>query len=130
MINALLFLDGVFEFFGDLNLIIKIFAALMLASWVKNHVGGGPLGIILMGAVGWFVLFDGWALFGPIYVLYMLLMFGISGVIIDFFFINQGGPPEAEGIESPVSSGVDIQKRMHEHGGHAAMSAAQRIMRR
>ena len=119
MIETLLFLDSIFEFFSDLNLIIKIFAALMLASWIKNHVGGGVLGIILMAAMGWFILFDGWALFGPIFVLYMLLMFGISGVIIDFFFVGQGGPPEVEGMESPVSSGVDIQRRMQEHAAHA-----------
>ncbi len=120
---------GIFEFFGDLNLVIKIFAWLTLVSWIRNHVGTGPVSWILIIGLTYFVIFNGWMLFGPIYVLYMLLMFGISGIIIDFFFISAGGPPQPpEGIEeSPVSSGRDIQDRMHQQ--HAASQAA-RMMRR
>ena len=129
MIFPLLFIDSIFEFFGDLNLIIKIFAFLMLVSWVRNHIGTGAMSWVLIAALTFFIFLDGWAIFGPIYVLYMLLMFGISGIIIDFFFVGAGGPPPApeEGMESPVSSGLDIQKRMAEH---AARSHAQRMMRR
>ena len=84
------FLDifGIFEFLGDLNLVIKIFAWLTLVSWIRNHVGTGPVSWILIIGLPYFVIFNGWQLFGPIYVLYMLLMFGISGIIIDFFFIS------------------------------------------
>ena len=116
----------IFELFGDLNFIIKIFVLLTLISWVNNHIGKGPLSLILIGGIGYFVLFDGWKLFGPIYVLYMLLMFGVSGVIIDFFFVGGGGGPEKEGMESPVSSGVDIQKRM---ASQKAAGVAQKMSR-
>ena len=116
----------IFELFSDLNFIIKIFVLLTLISWVNNHIGKGPLSLILIGGIGYFVLFDGWKLFGPIYVLYMLLMFGISGVIIDFFFVGGGGGPEKEGMESPVSSGVDIQKRM---ASQKASGVAQKMSR-
>lgn len=120
---------GIFEFFGDLNFIVKIFAFIMLVSWVKNHVGSGPVAWILVAGLAYFILFDGWALFGPIYVLYMLLMFGVSGILIDFFFISAGGPPPPpeEGMESPVSSGIDVQRRMQEQAAH---SHAARMMRR
>ncbi len=125
------FLDilGIFEFLGDLNFVIKIFVLLTITSWVMNHLGKGPVSWILIAAVAYFVLFDAWTLFGPIYVLYMLLMFGISGIIIDFFFISAGGPPPPpeEGMESPVSSGIDIQRRMQEQAAH---SHAARMMRR
>ena len=119
----------IFELFGDLNFIIKIFVLLTLISWVNNHIGKGPLSLILIGGIGYFVLFDGWKLFGPIYVLYMLLMFGVSGVIIDFFFVGGGssGGAEKEGMESPVSSGVDLQKRM---ASQRAAGQAQRMMKR
>ncbi len=125
---------GIFEFFGDLNLILKIFVWLTLVSWIRNHVGTGPVSWILIIGLTYFVIFNGWQLFGPIYVLYMLLMFGISGIIIDFFFISAGGQPQptdVEGMESPISSGVDLQeKRMHgAHAAHAASHAA-RMMRR
>src|SRR3989344_9188323 len=114
----------IFEIFNDFNLIIKIFVLMTLASWVRNHLGDSPLSWILIGGLGYFILFDGWAIFGPIYVLYMLLGFGVSSVIIDFFFVGGGHPPEGEeGLESPVSSGGDIMKRMHEgrHAAHAGM---------
>jgi len=44
----------------------------------------------------------------------MLLMFGVSGILIDFFFVGggSGGGEKQKGMESPVSSGVDIQRRM------------------
>ncbi|HLC92100.1 MAG TPA: hypothetical protein VJH23_00130 [archaeon] len=121
-IGALVLL-GVFEIFNDFNLIIKIFVLMTLASWVRNHLGDSPLSWILIGGLGYFILFDGWAIFGPIYLLYMLLGFGVSSVIIDFFFVGGGSPPAPEeGMESPVSSGVDIMKRMHEaHAAHHGM---------
>ncbi len=132
--DALPILDifGIFEFFADVDLILKIFVWITLISWIKNHVGTGPVSWILIIGLTYFVLFNGWQLFGPIYVLYMLLMFGISGIIIDFFFISAGGPPPPEGMEeSPISHGVDLQeKRTHGmHGAHAASQAA-RMMRR
>ncbi len=125
LLNGLVMLD-IFEIFNDFNLIIKIFVLMTLASWVKNHLGDSPLTWILIGGLGYFILFDGWAIFGPIYLLYMLLGFGVSSIIIDFFFVGGGGgPPQGEeGMESPVSSGIDIMKRMHE--GHHAASAGMR----
>lgn len=115
------------ELFSDINFIIKIFVLMTLANWVKNHLGNSPLSWILIVGLGYFILFDGWAIFGPIYVLYLLLAFGVSSVIIDFFFVGAGGPPEAEGVEeSPVSSGVDIMKRMQEQHAHTAAHMARR----
>jgi len=95
-----------------------------IVSWIKNHVGSGPLSYIIMLGMGYFIIFDGWKIFGPIYVLYMLLMFGISGVIIDFFFVGGGQPEGKDGMDSPVSSGADIQSRM------AKQSVAQRMVKR
>ena len=122
---AVLFLEGIFEFFGDLNFIIKIFAFLTLVAWVRNHLGTGTISWILIIGLAYFIMFDGWVLFGPIYVIYMLLMFGISGILIDFFFIAPGGPPPApvEGMESPISHGIDLQKRMHEQAAHASVAS-------
>lgn len=104
------------EFLSDINLILKIFVLMTLVSWVKNHLGSTPLSWIIVAGLGYFILFDGWAIFGPVYILYLLLMFGISGVIIDFFFVGGGQPEGKDGMESPVSSGVDIAHRMQ----HAA----------
>ena len=132
--DALPILDifGIFELFADIDLIVKIFVWLTLVSWIRNHVGTGPVSWILIIGLTYFVIFNGWALFGPIYVLYMLLMFGVSGIIIDFFFISAGGQPQptdVEGMESPISHGVDLQEKRTHHA-HAAHSHASQMMRR
>ncbi|HLC79621.1 MAG TPA: hypothetical protein VJG83_04315 [archaeon] len=109
------------ELFSDINFILKIFVLMTLANWIRNHLGDSPLSWILIVGLGYFILFDGWAIFGPIYLLYILLGFGVSSVIIDFFFVGGGGAPETEGMESPVSSGIDVMKRMQEQGAHHHM---------
>ncbi|HIH10415.1 MAG TPA: hypothetical protein HA254_07165 [Candidatus Diapherotrites archaeon] len=108
----------IWEFISDVSFMLKVFVMMTLANWVRNHLGDSPVSWILIVGIGYFVLFDGWAVFGPIYLLYLLLGFGVSSIIIDFFFVGAGGPPEQEGIESPVSSGVDIMKRMGEKAAH------------
>ncbi len=97
------------ELFADLNLALKIFALLTIVSFVWAHLGKSPLSVALIVGFGWFVLFDYWKFFGGIFVLYTLLTLGISGILIDFFFVSQmgGEPTEAQ----PVSSGVDLMMR-------------------
>ncbi len=79
---------GLFE---DFNIVIKIFVLLTIISFLKNHLGTGALSVALMLGFSWFVFFEAWAFFGGIYILYMLLAMGVSGIIIDFFFVS-GGP--------------------------------------
>jgi len=77
-------------------------------SFARNHIGGGPVAtavIIIMSAL---VLFVFWPLFGTLYLLYILGAMLLCGVLIDFFFVTAGGPPEG----APVSSGADLMKRM------------------
>ncbi|AJF60243.1 MAG: hypothetical protein J4224_00965 [Candidatus Diapherotrites archaeon] len=97
------------EIWNDFNLIIKIFVVMTIYSWVRNHVEGW-IGWVVFGIITFFVVFDLWAIFGSVYVVYMLLMFGISQVLIDFFFISAGRGGHEE-MESPVSSGADLAAR-------------------
>jgi hypothetical protein len=102
----------VFEFLNDLNLIIKIFVLLTIVHFIKTHIQNKALGAVLMVFIGWFVLFEYWRFFGGVFVLYSLLMFGISAIIIDFFFVSSGGPAGgSEGMESPISSGLELMAR-------------------
>ncbi|MFH1586975.1 MAG: hypothetical protein ABID38_03915 [Candidatus Diapherotrites archaeon] len=107
-----LFMEGFFELLGDLDLILKIFVLMTIYSFAKNHLGNNFLAIIIVGAFTYFIFFSGlWFIFGGIYLLYMLLTFGIAGIMIDYFFVG-GGQTAGEGNESPVSSGADVAKRM------------------
>jgi len=97
------------ETVSDLMLALKIFVLLTIISFVWNHVGNTSLAILLIFAISWFVLFDYWTFFGGVYILYMLLLFGISGVLVDFFFVSQmGGEPK------PVDSAIDLATRQQQ----------------
>ncbi len=126
MIYSLLFIG---ELLADANIVIKIFAFLTIASFMKNHLGTSPMAVVAMAGVGWFILFEFWAFFGGLFVLYLLLLFGVSGVLIDFFFVMPSGQPQGgQGPEeiihgkpgggdsprwkSPVNSGADVARRM------------------
>lgn len=83
-------------------------------SWVRNHIQNTALGLVIFFAITFFVVFDMWLLFGGIYIFWMLLMFGISQILIDFFFIT---PASGGGKDSPVSSGGDIAARQRQMAG-------------
>ncbi len=95
------------EFLSDMTLVLKIFVLLTIISFIVMHLGKGPLAIVLILGISWFVLFGAFWFFGSVYVLMMLLLFGVSGILIDFFFVGgMGGQPE-----QPVSHGLDLKAK-------------------
>src|SRR3989344_8171875 len=111
------------EIWADFNIVLKIFVIMTIYSWVKNHFGNSVLGWVVFGATCFFVIFELWSIFGGIYLFYMLLLFGVSQILIDFFFITAGAPPAGGAggkMESPVSSGKELA------GRQAQMAHAQR----
>ncbi len=104
MINAFL---GFGELFGDFNFVLKLFVLITIISWVRNHFGNSAISWAIILGVSYFVLFANWALFGSIFVLYLLLTIGITGIIIDYFFLTQQqGTPE-----KPDLTGHELQGR-------------------
>src|SRR3989338_3844792 len=87
---AMLALLSIGEFFSDMVMVLKIFVLLTIISWVVMHLGKGPLAIVLIIGISWFVLFDMFWLFGGTYVLMMLLTLGVAGIFIDMFFVFPG----------------------------------------
>ena len=114
MENILLPLFSLGEIFADFNFILKIFVIMTIYSWVKNHIQNTALAMIVFFSITFFVVFEMWVLFGGIYLFWMLLMFGVSQILIDFFFITPGGGQKQE---SPVSSGGDIAARQRQLAG-------------
>lgn len=108
------------ELISDATLVLKIFVLLTVISFFVSNLGKTPLSIALIIGTSYFVLFDLWVLFGGIYILWMLLMFGIAGVVIDFFFVSGMFVGGSHGDNAPISSGADLMKRQ------AALEAARR----
>ena len=74
--------------FNDINLIMKISALVMIISFVWQNLGKGMLSLIVIGVISYFTLFVTWGIFGSLYFIYILLMAGVSGLVIDFFFAS------------------------------------------
>jgi hypothetical protein len=103
--NALLFIG---ELVGDMSTVLKIFVLLAIFGFVTQHIGKGPLAILIILGMSYFIIFDYWKFFGGVYVLYMLVVMGIGGILIDFMFIS----PSAQGKqEGPISHGMDFKNR-------------------
>ena len=126
MLNEWVFL-GLADFFEDINLVLKIFVLMTIISFVNNHIENKALKIVVFLVLSFFIIFDFWVLFGGIYILYMLLMLGISGVLVDIFFVSG----MMGGREPPEVSGKDVRERgKGGHAAHAALHAPARMFRR
>lgn len=112
----LLFLD---DLGNDMILVLKVFVLLTIISYVLQHLGKGPLAILLIAVISYFVIFDYFYIFGGIYVLYMLAVFGGVQIMVDFFFAaphalsmgqeQQGG----EGAEAHMSGHEFRERQKH-----------------
>jgi hypothetical protein len=74
------------ELFGDMNFVLKIFVLMTIFSYVTQHLGKGPIAIIIVLVMSW-MIFSNFAIFGSIYVLYMLVLFGVTQILMDFFIL-------------------------------------------
>ena len=106
-IGSILPILSIGELFSDMDLVLKIFVMMAIFGYVTQHLGKGPLAILIILGMGYFVLFDQWKLFGGIYVLYILVLLGVGGVVVDFMFIT----PSAHGATGQVSNGKDFMQR-------------------
>lgn len=96
------------EMLSDMSLVLKIIVLLAIFGYVTQHLGKGPLSILIIAGMSFFIIFDYWKFFGGIYVLYMLVVMGIGGILIDFMFIT----PSAQGKQDgPISHGRDFSAR-------------------
>ena len=112
MFPFLLFLDGLL---GDMTLVLKIFVLLTIVSYVTQHLGKGPIAILIIVVLSYFIIFDYFIYFGGIYILYMLVMFGISQLLMDFFILAPQAMMEQSmgGEVENQPNGMDMRDRQH-----------------
>jgi len=115
------------ELFGDMNFVLKIFVLMTIFSYVTQHLGKGPLAIIIVVVISW-MIFSNFAIFGSIYVLYMLVLFGVTQILMDFFILapqammEQNMQKGGEVANQPNSKDMqDRQKQMMQMRQRAGM---------
>lgn len=91
------------ELFGDMTFVLKIFVLMTIVSYVTQHLGKGPLALIIIAVIAW-MIFSNFLIFGSIYVIYMLVLFGVTQILMDFFILA----PQAM-MEQNMKGGTDNQ---------------------
>jgi hypothetical protein len=90
-------------FFG-----FQIVTLLFVIGWIRSHIGGGTIATVVMLIIGYFIFFQMWWMFGPLTILYLAVMFGVAGIIMDiafskgYLFGEEGRPPHEGALNNPV----------------------------
>ena len=92
-----LLFGGMIQKFNLVMLGLKLVILVFLVGWVRAHIGGGRLGTFIMLFLGYLLLFRYWALTGPIAILYLLAITGITGLAMDIVFTHQQYNPFSKG---------------------------------
>ena len=66
-----------------LILAVKIVVLLFIIQFVRERFGNSWFATALVFVLGYIVLFQAWAIFGPIMIVYMLIVFGFTGLAMD-----------------------------------------------
>ncbi len=110
-----------------MNFVLKIFVLMTIFSYVTQHLGKGPIAIIIVIVISW-MIFSNFAIFGSIYVLYMLVLFGVTQILMDFFILapqammEQNMQKGGEVANQPNSKDMqDRQKQMMQMRQRAGM---------
>ena len=103
----LLFFDMAGDLFGDMTIVLKIFVLLTIVSYVTQHFGKGPLALIAIAVISYFVIFDYFIIFGGVYILYMLVLFGVSQLLMDFFILA----PQAAMEQHMTGGGGEVENQ-------------------
>lgn len=114
MTNILPFMLLIDELFSDMTLVLKIFVLLTIISYVTQHLGKGPLSLMIIAVLSYFIIFDYFMIFGGIYVLYMLVLFGVTQLLMDFFILAPQAAMEqnmAGGDVENQPNGQDMKER-------------------
>ena len=103
---------GLCSFIPYCNLVIlglKIVMLLFIISWVRGHLGGGMVATIVMLFIGYLALFQYFYVFGPMTIVYLLIIMGVGGLVQDLAF---GSSMYGVGAEAEAAQQGNLVGRM------------------
>ncbi|MDD3245010.1 MAG: hypothetical protein PHU47_02570 [Candidatus ainarchaeum sp.] len=101
----------ILSFFEDFGFILKIFFLLFIITFVRTRITHNffALTLITIGAV--FLIFFYWPIFGTAYLFYILLTIGVSGVLVDIFFVTMNHGPKDMLDKMPGKKQAEMQQQ-------------------
>ncbi|MDO8648048.1 MAG: hypothetical protein Q7R70_06590 [Candidatus Diapherotrites archaeon] len=124
-------------FFEEMYFVIQVFIMISIISFILNHLGKGLLSIILIIVMFYVVFILIPAISIGAFMIYTLLMAGVSTLFVDFFFITAGQPgqQQQQGEERPDVLGTDVKERQKQlqhahHASHQAIGMLQGLLKR
>ncbi len=82
---------------------------LFIVGWVRGHLGGGLVATIVMLFLGYLALFQYFYVFGPLTIVYLLIIMGVGGAVTDLAF---GGGHYGVGPEARAGDQRPLMQRL------------------
>lgn len=103
---------------ADWNLAVtgfKIIVMLFIVQYVRNHFEGGIFPTILTAVLCYIFLFHYWYVFGPIMLVYLMVIFGFTSILMDIAITRPWAKEPHGGDSGPTSK--DQLTRMRKYHG-------------
>ena len=71
------------ELWTWIDLSLRLIAFLFIYSFFRNRLGSGLLSLLLTVVVSYFVLWEYWWFFSSTFIIYILMILGITNVLFD-----------------------------------------------
>lgn len=89
------------NFLKDIDFIIKLAFIIFLITFVKQRITKNWLAITAIVIASVVLIFFYWPIIGFAYVVYVLIVIGIGGVLVDAFFVTMGEAKQGKGADAP-----------------------------
>ena len=103
---------------GDISLAItgfKIIVLLFIIQFIRSHFNAGILPILLTLVIGYIFLFHYWAIFGPIMLVYFLLIFGFTSALLDVAIVKPWAGGGGASMEAAGPGAQDVLNASMKH---------------
>jgi len=88
-----------------LILAVKMVALLFIIQFVRERFGNSWFATLLTFGAAYIVLFQAWAIFGPIMILYMFIIFGFTGLAMDLAIAKPWAGHAGSGLSAKRARG-------------------------
>jgi hypothetical protein len=120
----------ILNFFTDFSFVLKIFFLLFIITFVRTRITHNFLALSIITILAIFLIFFYWPVFGTAYLFYILLTIGISGVLVDIFFVTMNHGPKDMLDKMPGKKQAEMQQQKMQQMQKAQQQKQQQMRNR